>query len=176
MYLPEFFEEKMGISIIAAMSRNRVIGKDGAIPWHIPEDLRRFRELTLGHTVIMGRKTFESIGRPLDGRRNVVVTGQNNYTREGTLVVHSLMEAIESSAPDSELFICGGSEIYRQALPLCAKIYLTVVDLDIEGDRYFPPVPADGFREVSRETISESPPARFIIFEKTVSAAGECSC
>ena len=165
----------MGITIIAAMSRNRVIGREGAIPWHIPEDLRRFRELTLRHTVIMGRKTFESIGRPLAGRRNVVVTGQKNFAREDTLVVHSLAEAIESSDPAEEFFICGGSEIYRQALPLCSKIYLTVVDLDIEGDRYFPPIPPDDFREVSRETISESPPAQFIIFKRIISASGGCS-
>ncbi len=165
----------MGIAIIAAMSRNRVIGSEGAIPWHIPADLRRFRELTLGHTVIMGRKTFEAIGRPLPGRKNVVVTGQRNYAREDTLVVHSLTEAIESSDPAEELFICGGSEIYRQALPLCAKIYLTIVDLDIEGDAYFPPVPADNFRELSRETISESPPAQFTIFERMISSPGECS-
>ncbi len=165
----------MGIAIIAAMSRNRVIGSEGAIPWHIPADLRRFRELTLGHTVIMGRKTFEAIGRPLPGRKNVVVTGQRNYAREDTLVVHSLTEAIESSDPAEELFICGGSEIYRQALPLCAKIYLTIVDLDIEGDAYFPPVPADNFRELSRETISESPPAQFTIFERMISFPGECS-
>ena len=165
----------MGIAIIAAMSRNRVIGREGAIPWHIPADLRRFRELTFGHTVIMGRKTFESIGRPLAGRRNVVVTGQKNYSREDTLVVHSLAEAIASSTRESELFICGGSDIYRQALPLCSRIYLTVVDLDIEGDRYFPPVPADDFRVVSREIISENPPAQFIIFEKINSAPVECS-
>lgn len=165
----------MAISIIAAMSRNRVIGRGGAIPWHVPADLRRFRELTLGHTVIMGRRTFESIGRPLPGRRNIVVTGQNSYVREDALVVHSLGEAIESSEPDSELFICGGSEIYRQALPLCAKIYLTIVDLDIEGDRYFPPVPAADFREVSREIISEQPPAEFLIFEKITCSSGECT-
>jgi dihydrofolate reductase len=165
----------MGISIIAAMSRNRVIGREGNIPWHIPEDLRLFRELTLGHAVIMGRKTFESIGRPLPGRRNVVVTGQKNYAREDTLVVHSLAEAIESSGPNEELFICGGGEIYKQALPLCSKIYLTIVDLDIDGDAYFPPVPPDEFREVSREIISESPPAQFIIFEKIISAPEECS-
>ena len=165
----------MGIAIIAAMSRNRVIGREGAIPWHIPADLRRFRELTLGHTVIMGRKTFEAIGRPLAGRRNVVVTGQQDYAREDTLVVHSLTEAIESSDPAGELFICGGSEIYKQALPLCTKIYLTIVELDVEGDTYFPPVPADDFRELSRETISESPPAQFTIFERIISAPGECS-
>jgi len=123
----------------------------------------------------MGRKTFESIGRPLPGRRNVVVTGQKNYAREDTLVVHSLAEAIESSGPGEEFFICGGSEIYKQALPLCSKIYLTVVDLDIEGDSHFPPVSPDEFREVSRETISENPPAQFTIFEKIISASEECS-
>jgi dihydrofolate reductase len=163
----------MGISIIAAMSRNRVIGREGAIPWHIPADLRRFRELTLGHTVIMGRKTFESIGSPLAGRRNVVVTGRKDYSAEGVLVVHSLKEAIESSDRDGELFICGGSEIYRQALPLCSRIYLTVVDIDVEGDRCFPPIPADVFREISREVISEHPPAQFIVLENMIPVTAE---
>lgn len=163
----------MSIAIIAAMSRNRVIGKEGAIPWHIPADLRRFRELTLGHTVIMGRRTFESIGRPLPWRRNVVVTGQKNYAREDTLVVHSLMEAVASADPAEELFICGGSEIYRQALAICSKIYLTVVDLDVSGDSFFPHIPADAFREVSRETISERPPAQFIVLEKLIPSPGE---
>jgi dihydrofolate reductase len=163
----------MGISIIAAMSRNRVIGRGGAIPWKIPEDLRRFRELTLGHTVIMGRRTFESIGRPLAGRRNIVVTHQQNYSREGIVVVHSLAEAFKSSGTDGELFICGGSEIYRQALPLCSRIYLTLVDLDIEGDTYFPLVPDDDFRELSREIISACPSAQFIILEKIIPVSGE---
>jgi dihydrofolate reductase len=165
----------MGISIIAAMSRNRAIGREGAIPWHIPADLRRFREHTLGHTVIMGRKTFESIGRPLAGRRNVVVTGRKDYSAEGIQVVHSLKEAIESSDRDGELFICGGSEIYEQALPLCSKIYLTVVDLDIAGDRFFPPLSTEDFREISREIISEHPPAQLIVFEKIISVPGEGS-
>ncbi len=156
----------MGISIIAAMSRNRVIGRQGAIPWDIPEDRRRFRELTLGHTVVMGRHTFESIGIPLAGRRNVVVTGQTDYSAAGAVVVHSLAEALASSDPADELFICGGSRIYELAMTLCSKIYLTLVDLEIEGDRYFPVVPADDFQEVSREVISERPPAELIIFEK----------
>jgi dihydrofolate reductase len=163
----------MGISIIAAMSRNRVIGMGGAIPWKIPEDLRRFRELTLGHTVIMGRKTFESIGRPLAGRRNIVVTNQQNYSREGIVAVHSLEEAIESSGPDEELFICGGGEIYRQALPLCSRIYLTIVDLDIEGDTFFPILPDDSFSELSREIISACPSAQFIMLEKIIPAHGD---
>lgn len=163
----------MGISIVAAMSRNRVIGREGAIPWKIPEDLQRFRELTLGHTVIMGRRTLESIGRPLDGRRNIVVTRQQNYSRDGIVVVHSLEEAINSSGTDGELFICGGSELYRQGLPLCSKLYLTVVDLDIEGDTFFPPVQVDDFKELSRESISCCPSAQFIVFEKIQSVSGE---
>lgn len=162
----------MGISIIAAMSNNRVIGRGGSIPWKIPEDLRRFRELTLGHTVIMGRRTFESIGRPLDGRRNIVVTHQQSYSRQGIVVVHSLEEAIKSSGPDEELFICGGSELYRQGLPLCSMVYLTIVDLDVEGDTFFPAVPND-FRERSRETVSSCPPAQFIVFEKILPAHGD---
>lgn len=162
----------MTISIIAAMGNNRVIGRSGALPWHIPEDLRRFRELTFGHTVIMGRRTFEAIGRPLPGRKNVIVTRQPSYSQEGAVIACSLDEAVKLSGPAGEIFVCGGGEIYRQALPLCTKIFLTVVDLDPEGDTFFPLIPADDFREVSRETISESPPAQLILFERITPVSG----
>jgi dihydrofolate reductase len=155
------------ISIIAAMSRNRIIGANNTIPWDIPADMGRFRELTLGHTVIMGRKTFESIGHPLEGRTNIVVTRQPGYCGEGIVVANSLAEALQRASDNDEIFICGGGEIYAQALPLAGRIYLTVIDLDIEGDRRFPPLPLHEFVEISRERLAAVPPADFIILERT---------
>src|SRR5512141_435338 len=103
----------MIVSIIVAMAENRVIGRGGGIPWNIPDDRRRFRELTMGHPVIMGRKTFESIGRPLSGRRNIILSRQPDYRGEGCCVVHSLEDALSVSAGADEVFICGGEELYR---------------------------------------------------------------
>lgn len=163
------------ISIIAAMSRNRIIGRDGSIPWDIPADLGRFRELTIGHTIIMGRKTFESIGRPLVGRKNIVVSRNSAYHPEGAITASSLDDALELAAGDGELFICGGGELYQQAIACASRIYLTTVDIDVEGDTLFPLIPRSDFAEVARERISEVPPADFVILER-VSAAGKvCS-
>jgi len=162
------------VSIIAAMSRNRIIGAAGIIPWSVPADMRRFRELTLGHTLIMGRKTFESIGRPLQGRKNIILTRQADYCADGVHVSSSLEEALHLSKGDDEIFICGGSEVYAQALPYAARIYLTQISLDIEGDAKFPPIPPNMFFEISREMISETPPADLIIFERAVCPARVC--
>ncbi len=131
---------KPKISAIAAISKNRVIGKDGKLPWHIPSDLKRMRQITLNHPIIMGRKTFESIGRPLPKRTNIVITTQPNYQAEGIIVVHSLEEAIKEAekVETQEIFIFGGGEIYKMAMPIVQKLYLTVVDSDIQGDTYFP--------------------------------------
>ena len=144
----------MTVTIIAAMSRNRVIGRQGAIPWHIPEDMRRFRELTYGHALIMGRRTFESIGRPLPGRKNIIVTRQADYSAAGCLTASSLGEALRLAEPAAEVFICGGGEVYRQALPLAAKIYLTVINESVAGDTTFPGIPDDQFDLVTSERIS----------------------
>jgi len=139
----------MIISIIAAMAKNRVIGSEGEIPWNIPEDLKRFRELTMGHPVIMGRKTFEQIGRPLPGRLNIVLTRRTGYRATGCLVLHSLADALDACAGADEAFICGGGEIYRQTIAMADRIYLTVIDLEPEGDVLFPAIPAD-FTEKER--------------------------
>ncbi len=131
---------KPKISAIAAISKNRVIGKDGQLPWHIPSDLKRMRQITLNHPIIMGRKTFESIGRPLPKRTNIVITTQPNYRAEGIIVVHSLKDAIKEAekVETQEIFIFGGGEIYKMAMPFVQKLYLTVVDIEIDGDVYFP--------------------------------------
>jgi dihydrofolate reductase len=123
------------VSIIVAVARGGVIGAGGKMPWHLAEDLRYFRRLTLGHTVVMGRRTFSSIGRPLPGRTNVVVTRNPDLRPEGVEVAGSLDEAVEKY-PDA--FIIGGAEIYRQALPLAGRLYITRIDADFEGDTGFP--------------------------------------
>lgn len=156
----------MIVSLIAAMARNRVIGRDNALPWHIPADLRRFRDLTLGHTVIMGRKTYESIGKPLPGRRTVVVTRQEGYAVPGCIVVHSLEAALAAADCADEVFICGGGELYAEALPLAERIYLTVVSLEVAGDAVFPELPPGTFVETGREEVAGEPACTFLTLER----------
>lgn len=165
----------MTVSIIAAMSRNRVIGRDGAIPWSMPADMSRFRELTLGHTVIMGRKTFESIGRPLPGRKNIVVTSRPDYPLSGALRAASFDAALRLAEADGEVFICGGGEIYAQALPLAARIYLTVADFDAAGDTLFPCIPTDEFVALTVERLTVDPPADFILLVRRTLVDKACS-
>jgi dihydrofolate reductase len=153
----------MIISIIAAMADNRVIGRGGAIPWDIPADRRRFRELTMGHPVIMGRKTFESIGRPLPGRTNIVLSRKPDFRAEGCIVANSLEDALRACCGAEDVFICGGEELYRQALPMADRIFLTVVHHPCSGDAYFPPLPAD-YVETERSECAEGEPCTFIVY------------
>lgn len=129
------------ISAIVAVAKNGVIGKEGGLPWYLPAELARFKEVTMGHPIIMGRKTHESIGRALPGRTNIVITRDNSYkAAEGCIVVGSLDEAIEQakkSEGSEEIFIIGGASIYEQAMSLLERIYLTKVDADIKGDKFF---------------------------------------
>lgn len=162
----------MIISIIAAMSRNRVIGRQGTIPWEIPEDMRRFRELTFGHTLIMGRRTYESIGRTLPGRKTVIVTRQAGYSAAECLTAASLGEALRLAEPAAEVFICGGGALYRQALPFTTRIYLTVVNESVSGDTFFPEIPDDEFTVIASEKISASPEAVLTTFVRPPPAAG----
>lgn len=154
------------ISIVAAMSRNRIIGAGGGLPWDVPADMRRFRELTLGHTVVMGRRTFEGIGGPLPGRKNIVVTRQPDYCCEGAFSAGSLDEALQLARNDGEVFICGGAEIYALALLFAARIYLTIIECEMAGDAEFPLIPENSFAEISRERLSDDPPAVFVILER----------
>ncbi len=129
------------ITIIVATSNNYVIGKDNQLIWHLPADLKRFKSLTMGHHIIMGRKTFESIGKPLQGRTNVIITRDKNYIQKGCIVVYSIEEAIEiSKKNDNNPFIIGGAEIYKQSLYLANKIELTKILKDFEGDSFFPAI------------------------------------
>ncbi len=124
------------LTIIAAISENNVIGKDGKIPWHISEDLKRFKSLTLGHSVIMGRKTFESLGKPLPERKNIVITHQKNYNPPEVTVVHSFEEALNLCS--GKVFVIGGSSVYREALPHADVLEITRVHKHVDGDVYFP--------------------------------------
>jgi dihydrofolate reductase len=124
------------IKIIVAISKNRVIGSDNSLIWSLPSDLKRFKELTTGHTVVMGRKTYESIGKPLPNRRNVIITRDENYRVDDCEIVNSIEEALLLCKNDC--FIIGGGEIYKQTLPLAEKIYMTIIDEEFEGDTLFP--------------------------------------
>ena len=159
----------MKLSLIVAMSENRVIGVNNSLPWSIPEDLKRFKAITAGHPIVMGRKTFESIGRILPKRTNIVVTRDRSYRVEGGAVVYSLDEALDwakRSPGADEIFIIGGAEIFRQALPLAHRLYLTEVHWPFEGDTHFPEFPEAEFKEVSRETIAEQPKAVLRVLER----------
>ncbi len=133
----DYQTSKPTVSIIAAISQNLVLGNKNKLLWHIPEDFARFKKITTGHPVIMGRKTFESIGKPLPDRTNIIITHDQNYTVEGCLIVYSLEEAIKS-AKGKKIFIIGGGQIYKQAIILADKLYLTVIKKDFTGDTYFP--------------------------------------
>jgi len=126
------------VSLVLAMSENRVIGRDGGLPWHLPKDLQHFKKLTVDHTVIMGRKTFDEIKHPLANRRNVVVSRNPDFQPRGATVVPSLDEALALGATEREVFVIGGGEIFRLALPRADRLYLTIVHASVVGDTYFP--------------------------------------
>lgn len=138
------------ISLIVAMARNRVIGAKNALPWHLPSDLKHFKVLTMGHHIVMGRKTYESIGRPLPGRTSVVVTRNADYAPPGVITVNSLEAAISACGNDSEIFVIGGAQLYRQAIALADRIYLTEIDADISGDAYFTELDGKQWLETER--------------------------
>lgn len=140
------------LSVIAALARNRVIGIENSLPWRLPEDLAHFKALTLNHPVLMGRKTFESLGRPLPGRTNIVITRDPGYCRNGCQVADSIPAALALCADADEVFFVGGAELYAQAIPLADRLYLTEVETDAEGDAWFPDYDRSAFREVSRES------------------------
>lgn len=140
------------ISVIAALAKNRVIGIENRLPWRLPEDLAHFKALTLGHPILMGRKTFESLGRPLPGRTNIAITRNAHYKPDGCLVADSIPAALALCADVEEVFFIGGAELYAQAIPLADRLYLTEVDIEAEGDAWFSDYDRSAFREVSRES------------------------
>lgn len=160
----------MTISLIAAMSSNRVIGLDNDLPWHLPLDLKRFKELTMGHHMIMGRKTFDTIGRPLPGRTIIVVTRRRDFAHPGILVAHSIEDALKQAEKDSETFIAGGGEIYRLTIGIADRIYLTVIHQAFEGDTSFPDFDETDWRVIEEEEFrpdEKNPlPFTFITLER----------
>lgn len=169
--------KKPKISIIAAIGKNRELGKDNKLLWHIPEDLKRFKKLTEGHAVIMGRKTFESLGKPLPNRINIIITRDKSYkiskfdvSKHRIYIVHSLEEAISFvksqlfPTTKDEVFVIGGGEVYRQALPLADKLYLTIVDADCpEADTYFPDYSA--FKKIVKKEERENDGYKYTFIE-----------
>lgn len=139
------------ISLIAAVAENRVIGVDNKLPWHLPDDLKHFKRLTRGHAIITGRKNYESIGRPLPERKNIVVTRQPDFVAAGCTVVRSIEEALAAARNDPEIFVIGGGEIYRQTFPLAHRLYLTLVHASPRGDALFPDYDPREWREISRD-------------------------
>lgn len=144
------------LSLIVAVAHHGVIGANNTLPWHLPEDLKRFRALTMGHHIIMGRKTHESLKRLLPGRTHVIVTRNTDYRVEGALVAHSLPQAIALCGEDSEVFVIGGAELYKDGLQLADKLYLTEIDASFAGDAYFPPLQQAAWLETERETHTSS--------------------
>ncbi len=163
----------LDVTLVVARARNGVIGNKGALPWHLPADLKRFKAITIGKPVVMGRKTFESIGRPLPGRQNIVLTRQAGWTAEGVTVVPNMAEAIAAAGLDprvrGHIMIIGGAEIYALALPIATRVELTEVDAAPEGDTILPPFDPARWAEVARETHAahgDTPGYDFITLER----------
>ena len=155
-------------TIVVAISENHVIGKDNKLLWYLPNDLKHFKDITTGHTVIMGRKTYESVGKPLPKRRNIIITRQA-ITIDGCEVVNSIEAALALCQNEEEVFIVGGAEIYKQAMHLTDRIYLTIVHKEFEGDSFFPEIDLKDWKEVAREDHQpdekNSLPYSFITYE-----------
>lgn len=161
------------MSLVAAVAKNGVIGRDNKVPWRLPSDLRRFKALTLGHPVVMGRKTFQSIGRPLPGRVNIVVS-RHNFAAEGVVAASDLEAGLEAararSGDNGEVFVIGGEEIYRETLASADRLYITEVEAAPAGDAQFPPIDLAIWREVLREDLmraeGDEVASRFIIYDR----------
>ncbi|WNK21131.1 dihydrofolate reductase [Halomonas piscis] len=163
------------VAMIAAMSRNRVIGVDGGLPWHLPEDLKFFKRMTQAKPLVMGRRTFDSIGRPLPGRRNIVISRDRAFAPAGVEVCHSLAEALALAdryatvEAAEEIMVMGGGDVYAQAMPLAQRLYVTEVDVDVEGDTRFPAVDSAQWQETRREAGAAEegqPDYDFVIYQR----------
>lgn len=164
------------LSLIVAVAENGVIGKDDAMPWHLSTDLKRFKALTLSKPVIMGRKTWDSIGRPLPGRLNIVMTRDEHFKAEGAVIVHSFAEAQALACKEAEknsideVFVIGGSEIFRQALPFADRMYVTEILAVVDGDTFFPAFDHEEWHTVSSQMVpageKDSYPTRYIVYER----------
>lgn len=174
------FEPLVPVAMIVAMAKNRVIGVEGQLPWYLPEDLKFFKRMTQAKPLVMGRKTFASIGKPLPNRLNIVVTRQEAFTHEGVRVCHDLPAALELADQQAtieaaeEIMVMGGGEIYRQALPYATRLYVTEVDIQVEGDAYFPLLDSSEWRETQRvagQPNEQQPDYAFVTYERIVADA-----
>ncbi len=161
----------MKVSLIVAMADNNVIGVDNQLPWHLPADLKYFKSVTMGKPIIMGRKTFESIGRPLPGRQNIVITRNTEWSADGVTVVKSTGAAVAAASGAEEVMVIGGAEIYRAMLPLVGKLYVTEVSLSVEGDAFFPDIEVEQWQETSRAAHpaeADKPAYAFVTYERMI--------
>ena len=152
----------MKISLIVAMASNRVIGLNNQMPWHLSADLKRFKKITLGSAVLMGRKTYQSIGRPLPDRTNIIISRNPDYRQDGCLVINTIETALKKGCENhGELFIIGGSDLYEATLPMADTIYLTMINKAFDGDTFFPDLDMNEWSEVERIDINDDPDAAF---------------
>ncbi|MEO0411660.1 MAG: dihydrofolate reductase [Pseudomonadota bacterium] len=160
---------KPKVSMVVARARNGLIGRDGDLPWRLPADLKHFKRLTVGKPIIMGRKTWTSLGRPLPGRHNIVLTRDTGFAPEGCSVAHTLADALDTAGLSGEIMIIGGAEIYRLALPLATTLYITEVGLEPKGDTFFPVLQSDDWREVDRISHAandDTPAYDFVTYDR----------
>jgi dihydrofolate reductase len=162
------------LSLIVAMAKNRVIGADNKIPWHLPNELKQFKNLTMGHHIVMGRKTYESIGRLLPGRTSVIVTRQRDYSVPGAIVTHSVEEALEACRNDDECFVIGGADLFRETLARADRLYLTIVEAEPSGDTFMPDLDLADWTETSAQSFpldeKHAHGYRFAIYDRARSA------
>jgi dihydrofolate reductase len=151
------------LNVVVAWARRRVIGRAGRLPWHLPEDLRHFKRTTLGHPIVMGRRTWESIGRPLPGRRSIVVSRNPGWSAAGCEWAGSLAQALAMCAGAPEVFVIGGAQLFGEALPLAQRLFLTEIDADFEGDTFFPPADLSAWRETAREHLAPAADRPFAV-------------
>lgn len=163
------------LALVVAMDRHRLIGANGGLPWHLPDDLKRFRAITMGHPILMGRRTWESLGRPLPGRHNIVVTRQPGYVAAGATVAGSLDAALAAAGAVPEAMVIGGAALYAEALARAQRLYLTEVDGTFAGDTWFPPWRSDEWREMAREVhpadARHACPFSFVVLQRESAAA-----
>ena len=162
----------MKLSIIVAMTRNRVIGRDNDMPWHLPAELQHFKKVTMGKPIVMGRRTFDSIGRVLPGRKNIVISRDRNFLFAGVTVVHGFEQAVRAAGSAEELMIIGGANLYRQTLDQVERLYITLIHVDLEGDTYFPELNEEDWvqmEKVRREPDEQNEYAMtFLVLERKV--------
>ena len=173
-HVPHVTDSRPRVCLVAALARNGVIGAQGKLPWHLPEDLRHFKQLTLGHPVIMGRRTWESLGRPLPGRRNIVVTRRAGYAAASASVAASLEAALALCAGEAVAYVIGGAELYAAALPLADGLVLTEIDRDYAGDTRFPEWDRGAWRATQREahTSKDGVGFEFVRYERAAARGG----